>query len=114
MVQSLRCVVRRGIGFDLVSARGHLVMATAPVLRRQLTKALAHRGRVVLDLSELTLGASAAIGVLPAALARAGGWPQTRLVAFGATGTMGLALRAHRVNELVPVVDDLAEAVEAL
>lgn len=114
MEESFRCTVRRGIGFDLVSASGHLVTATAPVLRRQLTKALAHRGRVVLDLSDTTLDSSAAVGVLPAALAQAGGWPQSRLVVLGAQGAMNTALHARRIHELVPTVDDLAEAVGAL
>lgn len=95
---------------DVLALHGTLSLATVPRVRTALTKLLADRGAVVVDLAALRPGWLPALEVFPAALAAAGGWPAGRLVLTGATPELALDLLALRIPHVVPLVDDPAAA----
>jgi anti-sigma regulatory factor (Ser/Thr protein kinase) len=102
----------RDIGVGVVLApRGTLSLRTVPQLRRALDEHLADRGRVLVDLSGLTLTWRPAIGVFGTALAATTGWPAARLVLFG--DRSGLRA-AGRLSESVHVADTEEQAVRLL
>jgi anti-sigma regulatory factor (Ser/Thr protein kinase) len=104
----------RDIGVGVVlHVRGDLSLRTVPQLRRTLDKNLADRGRVLVDLSELTVSWWPALEVFPAALASMTGWPAARLVLFGAGGGRLLGA-ARRLSASVHLAVGEAEAVELL
>src|SRR3954447_17587025 len=73
---------------------GELGLRDVPLVRRSLEKVLADRGRVLVDLSGMTVGWRPAVDVFPLALAMSGGWPAARLVLFGAGPATATVLRA--------------------
>jgi anti-sigma regulatory factor (Ser/Thr protein kinase) len=107
-------VTARDIGSAVVLAvSGDLSLRTVPQLRRTLDKQLADRGRVLVDVSALTISWRSAVEVFAAALAASTGWPAARLVLFGpATG--GLLRAAAPISGSVHVADSEAAAVELL
>ena len=97
----------------------HLVLAVRGVLSspsvdgaigRVLETHLLDRGRVVVDLSRAEVPQDLAVGLFPAALAGAGGWPQARLVLARADAPTTRTLQAARVHLTVPVATTLDEA----
>jgi anti-sigma regulatory factor (Ser/Thr protein kinase) len=87
-------VTAREVGPAVVLAvSGDLSLRTVPQLRRALDKHLADRGRVLVDVSALTVSWRSAVEVFPTALAATTGWPAARLVLFGAAtgGPLGAA-----------------------
>jgi anti-sigma regulatory factor (Ser/Thr protein kinase) len=99
---------------DLVHLHGPLSLATAGAARGALAKALAQRGRVVVDLSGLVLQWEPVVTLFTTALSGAGGWPVARLVLFGASPALRTALGRARVPDTVPCVAGHAAAVRSL
>lgn len=106
--------VEEHLGHTDVALTGELSLATAPLVRTVLGKALVGMESVLVDLSDLTLGQSAALEVFPAALATAGGWPRARLGLFGPTPPVLTALRTARIGRTVPIAVDGPAAQAAL
>jgi len=97
----------------------HLVLTVRGVLsspsvdgavRRALETHLLDRGRVVVDLSRADVPQDVTVGLFPAALAGAGGWPQARLVLARPDTPTTRMLQAARVHLTVPVATTLDEA----
>jgi hypothetical protein len=61
---------------------------------------------VLVDVSGLRVGSSAAVQVFPSVLPGAGGWPAARLVLFGAGAELARTLTALRVTSTVPLAAD--------
>lgn len=99
---------------DAVHLTGPLSLATAGAARGALGKALAQRGRVVVDLSGLVLGWEPVGTLFTTPLSGAGGWPVARMVLHGASPALAAALARARVPDTVPCVPDRAAAVRAL
>ena len=104
----------RGEDHDLVLLRGPLSPATARLARDAVEKALAQRGRALVDVSGLVLDWGPVITVFSTALSAAGGWPVARMVLFGVPAPLLAALRRARVPDTVPVAADEAEAARLL
>lgn len=99
---------------DLVELTGPLSLATVGAARGALAKALAQRGRAVVDVSGLVLEWEPVVTLFATALSRAGGWPVARLVLFGAPPALWAALGRTRVLDTVPAAPDHAAAVALL
>lgn len=97
-------------GLAVLELGGDLRLRTAGQLSTVLAKVLLDRGRVVLDLSGLTVSWSPALMIFCSALARAGGWPLARLVILGADARLTDVLRATRVAEAIPLAESWDEA----
>jgi anti-sigma regulatory factor (Ser/Thr protein kinase) len=113
MPDDVRCEVVAGAQEDVVLLTGPVSMATVPVLRAAVAKALAARGRAVADLSGLVLEWEPAATLFATALAAAGGWPAARLALHGASPELRRALQRARVTESVPLAAD-RDAARAL
>jgi hypothetical protein len=99
----------------VLTCTGELSLRTVPQMRSTLQKHLADRGRVLVDLSGLTVSWAPALEVFPLALATAGGWPAARLVLFGTRSWTIPALHpAHGLSAAVHVADSLESAVAVL
>lgn len=109
-------VVRREIEAGVLLAPiGELSLRSLPELRTRLEKALADRGRVLVDLTGLRVSWGPAWEVFPLALATAGGWPTARLALFGPMLAQAPVLRAARhLSPAVHLARDLASATEML
>jgi hypothetical protein len=68
-------LVRHNPDRFVLAVSGELSWPSPGLLTRSLSKALADWGRVLVDVSGLRLGSSAAVQVFPSVLAGAGGWP---------------------------------------
>jgi AraC-like DNA-binding protein len=98
----------------LAAARGELTPRSTPVLRHGLVKLLADGVPVLLDVSALRMPWAPGPEVFVTAVAAGGGWPQARLVLFGAYPAAAERMRACRVTEWVPhaaTVEGAAELV---
>lgn len=102
------------VDHDVVQLDGPLSLASATAARAVLAKALAQRGRVVVDVSRLVLEWEPVVTLFATALSAAGGWPVARLVLFGAPSALHTAMRQSRVLHTVPVALDLPAAVRLL
>jgi anti-sigma regulatory factor (Ser/Thr protein kinase) len=99
----------------LLAPTGELSVRSMPAMRTQLEKALADRGRVLVDLTALRVTWAPGWEVFPLALATAGGWPTARLVLFGPLLAQAPVLRAARhLSPAVHLAHDLATAAELL
>lgn len=97
----------------VLRVHGALSLATATRLRATLGKLLGDRG-VVVDLSGLRLAWRPAAEVFPAVLAAAGGWPAARMVLVTDDTELLRQLRSLRIHSRVPIVADVAAAVQRL
>jgi hypothetical protein len=102
--------VRRDDGACVLTVSGEFSLRSAGLVEREVSKALADTGRVLLDVSGLRLSWVPAVAVFPSILARAGGWPFARLVLFGAGPELARSINALRVSTTVPVAPDEAAA----
>jgi anti-sigma regulatory factor (Ser/Thr protein kinase) len=93
---------------------GSLSLATALEVREALGKQLAARGRVVVELSGVTLDWPPALELFPTALSTSGGWPWARLALYQASPPLATAFRRTRAAEMVPLEADHSAAVAAL
>ena len=100
--------------YDLVELTGPLSLATVGAARGALAKALAQRGRAVVDVSGLVLEWEPVVTLFATALSGAGGWPVARLVLFGVRPALRSALARARVLDSVPAAPDRAAAVALL
>ncbi len=98
----------------VVHPRGLLTVRTAAELRWVLTKELADRGRVVVDLDGFSVGRASCVTIFPAVLTQCGGWPTAKLALCRPEPGMAQALVARRVSALVPVYHLLLEAQAAI
>jgi anti-sigma regulatory factor (Ser/Thr protein kinase) len=99
------------IDHPVLVVRGVLSSAADDVAVRQaLETQLLDRGRVVVDLSQVTVATDPVVGLFPAALAEAGGWPLARLVLARADVVTARILEAARIHLTVPVATTLDEA----
>ena len=89
----------------LVRLSGPLSLDAVLTLRHVLAKALADRGRVVVDVAAMRLDRATALEAFPAALQAAGGWPGVRMVLVGPSPGLARALRAARIERTVPLVE---------
>ena len=99
---------------DLVELTGPLSLATVGAARGALGKALAQRGRAVVDVSGLVLEWEPVVTLFATALSGAGGWPVARLVLFGVQPALRASLARARVLDTVPAAPDRAAAVALL
>lgn len=99
----------------LLTVTGELSLRTVPALRAALQKFLADRGRVLVDLTGLTVSWAPALEVFPLALATAGGWPAARLVLVDTPARRAARSGTTRhLSASVHVADSLDAAVGAL
>jgi hypothetical protein len=107
---NLRCQAGEVDGCAVLVARGELGRREAPLLDGVLAKLVLDRGRVFIDVSELTATWSPALAIFSSVLAKAGGWPLARLVLVGPSRDLGRALRVSRISAMVPVAADWPQA----
>jgi hypothetical protein len=103
-------LLRRDADACVLAVSGGLSLRSAGLVTGSLSKALADAGRVLVDVSGLRLTFPAAVRLFPSILAAAGGWPQARLVLFGADAELAMRLTALRVTTTVPLAPDEAGA----
>lgn len=96
----------------VLALHGVLARRSAPSLHQTLTKLVLDRGRVFVDVCELSVAWEPALAIFPTVLAQAGGWPLARLVLVGPDRSVDRALRASRVAEAVQVAPDWSAAHE--
>ena len=95
----------------VLTVRGELARTPARrVVAPALIKHLLDRGRVIVDLSEASVGWTPVVGLFPTALAQAGGWPLARLVLAAADPSTAKILQASRVHLTVPLTEDVDHA----
>jgi len=109
-VSNLRCQTGEVDGCAVLVARGELGRREARLLDRMLAKLVLDRGRVFVDVSELTATWSPALALFPTVLANAGGWPLARLVLVAPNPDLRRALRASRISAVVQVAEDWPQA----
>ncbi|WP_214404239.1 ATP-binding protein [Pseudonocardia lacus] len=99
----------------VLTVDGDLTLRTVPRLRSVLEEHIADRGRVLVDLSGLTIGFPSAVDVFPLALAAQSGWPEARMVLFGARPATARALcAAPYLTAAVHLADTEVEALRLL
>jgi anti-sigma regulatory factor (Ser/Thr protein kinase) len=106
--------MRRHPDSCVVVLAGELTRRAASWSTRALAAPLHDVGRVLVDVSRLTVGWAAAVDVFAAVLTSAGGWPHARLVLFGASDALRGLLDAVRVPERVHLALDETAARAAL
>lgn len=101
-------------GWDctVVTLSGSLSLCTVPQIKVAVGKALVHRGCLVVDLSGLYVKWEPGVAVFATLLEHAGGWPDARMVLFGADGELADALYRSQVTRAVPLAADLLEALQ--
>ena len=101
-------------GWDcaVVTLSGPLARCTVPQIEGAVGKALINRGCVVVDLTNVQLKWEPGLGVFATSLEQAGGWPDARMVLFGAAGELAAALDRSQVARTVPLAVDLLAALE--
>jgi hypothetical protein len=104
----------QGDDHDVVLLSGPLSLFTARPARVAVSKALAQRGRVLVDVSGLVLEWEPVITVFTTALSAAGGWPVARMALYGPPEPLLAALRRARVQDSVPVAADADTAARLL
>jgi anti-sigma regulatory factor (Ser/Thr protein kinase) len=93
---------------------GSLSLATALAVREALGEQLAASGRVVVELSGVTLDWPPALELFPTALSTSGGWPGARLALYQALPPLATAFQGSRAAQMVPLEADHSAAVAAL
>jgi hypothetical protein len=111
----LTAVVTATQPVPVVTCTGDLTVASGARLSRILSKVLLDTGRLMVDVDALAPASSARVALFPSVLARAGGWPDARMVLLAASrSTTARAMRfTGRVRE-VPVAPDRASGLAAL
>lgn len=94
----------------LLRLAGPLSLRPASSVAAALAKLLVDRGHVVADLSAVRLLWAPALQVFPATLAALGGWPNARLVLLGANRELTEAIRAVRIDRVVPLARGWSDA----
>ncbi len=89
---------------------GPLSLRTASSVAAALAKLLLDRGHVVADLSAVRLLWAPALQVFPSTLAALGGWPSARLVLLDADPALTEAIRAVRIDRVVPLARGWSDA----
>jgi anti-sigma regulatory factor (Ser/Thr protein kinase) len=89
---------------------GPLTLRTANSVAAALAKLLLDCGQVVADLSAVRLLWAPALQVFPSTLAAVGGWPNARLVLLDADSQLTEAIRAVRIDRVVPLARNWSEA----
>ena len=92
-------------GDSVVWLSGQLTESSSPTIVDGLQRLLRDSDCVVVDVSELAVEHPAALGILPAALQAAGGWPVAKLAVLSRDAVMSQALHASGVARLVVVVE---------
>ncbi|PVZ08281.1 ATP-binding protein [Actinomycetospora cinnamomea] len=98
----------------VLTLRGPLSERTAGPLVDRLCHLLTRHGGVVVDLSGVSLTHSGAVHAFSEAAARAGEWPDVRLVLAAPDATLAALLVTSRVAQRVPVHPDVPTAVAHL
>ncbi|MCO1660204.1 ATP-binding protein [Pseudonocardia humida] len=99
----------------VLTVDGELTLRSAPRLRAVLEQQVADRGRVLVDVSGLRIAFPSAVEVFPMALASLCGWPEARLVLFGARPATVRVLRAAPyLTEAVHLADTEDAALRML
>jgi hypothetical protein len=103
-------------GWDctMVTLSGPLSLCTVPQIKVAVGKALISQGRVVVDLSGLRLEWEPGVNVFATSLEHAGGWPDARLVLFGADDELARALDRSQVTRTVPLLADRLAALQGV
>ena len=109
-------IAAREIGAAVVlTVDGELALRTVPRLRAVLEQRIADRGSVLVDITGLTIAFPPAVDVFALALASQSGWPEARLVLFGARPSTARVLRAAPyLLDAVHLAEDEAAAVRVL
>jgi hypothetical protein len=96
-------------GWDctVVTLSGMLSLHTVPQIKVAVGKALVSQGCVVVDLSNLRPKWEPGVTVFATVVEHAGGWPDARMVLFGADGELAAALNRSQVARTVPLAADL-------
>jgi hypothetical protein len=90
----------------VLALRGELSLHSTGLVVRELSKALLDVGQVLVDLSRLRVSWLPALQVFPSTLASVGGWPEARLVLFGAADELRERMQELRIPDAVPLVPD--------
>jgi hypothetical protein len=106
----MRIVVEPVGDVVVVRLSGPLSLRTVGSVAAALAKPLLAGGRVVADLSETRLLWEPALQVFPSTLGVVGGWPTARLVLLDPDHRLTAAIRALRIDLVVPLAHALPEA----
>jgi anti-anti-sigma factor len=106
----MRIVVESAGDVVLVRLSGPLSLRTVGSVAAALAKPLIAGGRVVADLSEARLLWEPALQVFPSTLGVVGGWPTARLVLLDPDHRLTAAVRALRIDLVVPLAHALPDA----
>lgn len=96
-------------GAVIVSARGEVDMDVAPDVMAAIEPHLGIAEHIVVDLSEVTFMDSSGLGILVATAQQIG---EGRLTVVVATDRVRRVLHISGVDQLIPVVDTLQDALE--
>lgn len=114
MTDELTFAVDDGGATVAVDVQGALTLRSATALGRVLRKLLMDRGRVVVDVTSMSVQWSPALAVFATALAHAGGWPLARLVLVDGAGIVAAKMRAGGWAVEVPLETDRAAGMARL
>ncbi|MDT7578179.1 MAG: hypothetical protein QOH17_4512 [Pseudonocardiales bacterium] len=98
----------------VVDVSGALTLRSAIMLGTALRKQLMDRGRLVVDVTSMSVQWSPALALFATVLAQAGGWPLARLVLVDGAGGVAAAMRAGGWPAEVPLETNRAAGVERL
>jgi hypothetical protein len=107
-------LVRRDADSCVLRLCGDLSRDSVGSAADAVSKALVDGGRVVVDLSCLRLTWLPAAQVFPSMVTALGGWPQTRLVLFGADAELARSLTTLSLTDIVPLAKDETAARQLL
>lgn len=98
----------------VVDVKGALTLRSAITLATVLRKQLMDRGRLVVDVTSMSVQWSPALALFATVLAQAGGWPLARLVLVDGAGGVAAAMRTGGWAVEVPLETDRAAGVDRL
>lgn len=114
MRDELTFLVDDGGATAVVDVRGVFTLRSATALGAMLRKLLLDRGRVIVEVTSMSVQWSPALAVFSTVLAHAGGWPLARLVLVDAAGKVAAEMRAVGLTAEVPLETDRAAALHRL
>jgi hypothetical protein len=113
--RELTVVLRTASLVRLACCSGDLTVGSASRLSRALSKILLDCGRLLVDVDGLALTSTARVALFPALLARAGGWPEARMVLVGSPAApVARAMRLTGRDKEVPMAVDAAAGLAVL
>jgi hypothetical protein len=114
MMDELTFTVDEGDTTVVVDVAGALTLRSATTLGAVLRKLLMDRGRVLVEVTSMSVQWSPALAVFATVLAHAGGWPLARLVLVDGAGEVAATMRAGGWAVEVPLATDRAAGMDRL